>query len=166
MPKASIPFSAFVEAAGVEHTDFINSFHEYMTEQDCKAEIKEAANGYVVSYVHKPSKRTVANYVFRKEGLIMRMYADNVASYMEILEKWPDSMKEKVQKAGTCKRTLNPEECNARCIGSFDFILDGERRQPCRYNGLMFVLNDETKPYVRGMMEREIEARKNGLTEK
>ena len=163
MPKETIPFSAFVEAAGTAHTDFINSLHEFMTENNCKTEIKEAANGHVVSYVHKPSKRTVANYVFRKKGLMMRIYADNVPSYEEALANWPESMKAAVKKAGPCKRFLNPTECNSRCPLGFDFILDGERQQKCRYGGFMFFLDDETKPFLKEMTEREMRAR--GLTQ-
>jgi hypothetical protein len=159
MPKTTIPFSAFVEAAGPEHADFIHALHDYMTEQDCKMELKEAANGYVVSYVHKPSNRTAANYVFRKKGPMMRIYADNVPSYIEILADWPASMKDAVKKAGPCKRLLNPEDCNSRCPMGYDFVLDGQQQQKCRYGGFMFFLDDETKPHLRNMMEREMQER-------
>ena len=159
MPKTTIPFSAFTEAAGSEHADFIHALHDYMTEHDCTTEIKEAASGYVVSYTHKPSKRTVANYVFRKDGLVIRIYADHVAAYVKLLENLPDCMKDTMKKSGTCKRFVNPEACNARCLKGFDYILDGERRQPCRYAGFMFLLDDETKPYVREIMEGEMQAR-------
>lgn len=160
MSKTTIPFSAFVEAAGPEHADFIHSLHEYMLENDCKTELKEAANGYVVSYMHKPSKRTVANYVFRKKGPMIRIYADNVPSYMEILANWPETMKAAIKKAGPCKRLINPEACNARCLKGFDFILDGERQQKCRLSGFMFFLDPETKPHLQEMMELEMRARK------
>ena len=160
MPKTTIPFCAFVEAAGAPHTDFINSLHEYMLENDCKTEIKEAASGYVVSYIHKPSKRTVANYVFRRQGLMIRIYADNVPAYMEMLANWPDAMKDAIKKAGICKRLFDPEACNARCLKGFDFILDGERQQPCRYVGFMFFLDDETKPHLKELIVQEMETRK------
>jgi len=159
MPKVVIPFSSFIEAAGLEHIDFINSLHEYMEENGCKTEIKDAANGYVVSYIHKPSKRTVFNYVFRKEGLLMRIYADNIPSYGEMLENWPDSMKDTVKKAGVCTRLLDPEKCNSRCLGGFDFVLDGEQQQKCRYGGFMILLSDETKPCLKKMIECEMQTR-------
>jgi len=159
MPKETIPFSAFVEAAGDEHTAFVNSMHEYMLENDCKVEIKEAANGYVVSYKHIPSKRTVLNYVFRKAGLMMRIYADNVSAYMEKLADWPEAMKSTAKKAGDCTRMFDPTACNSRCIGGFDFVIDGERQQKCRYSGFMFYLNDESKPHLREMTECEMRVR-------
>ena len=159
MSKTTIPFETFVEAAGLEHTDFINSLHENLVNANCKAEIKEAASGYVVSYIHIPSKRTVINYVFRKKGIMIRIYADNVSHYMEILETWPNSMKDFIKKAGPCKRLLNPDDCNSRCLMGFDFILDGERQQKCRNSGFMFFLDDETKPYVNDMVLREMQLR-------
>jgi len=100
MPKTIIPFEAFVESAGIEHTNFINSLHEHLVNANCKAEIKEAASGYVVSYIHTPTKRTVINYVFRKKWLMIRIYADNVLHYMEIFETWPNTMKDLIKKSG------------------------------------------------------------------
>ena len=160
MPKTNITFGDFKEAAEQEHVDFITALHHLMIENECIAEIKEAASGYVVSYIHNPSKRTVANYVFRKKGLMMRIYADNVPSYMEILAKWPVAMKETIKKSGECKRLINPEACNGRCLMGFDFILDSERQQKCRNGGFIFFLNEETKPHVKKMIECEMLIRK------
>jgi len=106
MPKIIIPFTAFLESAGTEHISFINNLHEYLSENKCSVEIKEAKNGYVVSYKHKPSKRVVVNYVFRKKGLMMRIYADNILTYSDVLTKCPDSMKKEIKKAGVCKRLV------------------------------------------------------------
>ena len=146
--------------AGAEHEYFINQLHAYLQKNDCVEKIKEAANGYVVSYVHKPTARTVANYVFRKKMPMLRIYADNILSYIDIVS-WPDTMKETIRNGGNCSRLINPTACNSRCLKGFDFILDGERQQKCRCNSsFTFFLNDETKPYLSEIMEYEIQARK------
>ena len=160
MSKANIPFGDFVQAAGDKHFNFITTLHNFMAENECTVDIKQAASGHVVSYIHTPSKRTVANYVFRKKGLMIRIYADNIASYMEILSSWPVAMKDTIKKAGVCKRFINPEACNGRCLMGFDFILDGERQQKCRNSGFMFLLDEETKSHVKKMIEREVLIRK------
>lgn len=160
MAKQLIPFSSFVDLAGIEHTEYIDWLDQFMTQNDYTSTIKESASGYVVSYVHKETKRTVANYVFRKKGLMLRVYADYIANYMNILDKWPAAMKNTIKKAGPCKRLLNPDACNPRCRMGFDFILEGERQQKCRNNGFMFLLDDETKPYLKELIEHEIQARK------
>jgi len=160
MPKEIIPFSDFLIAVGAPHQEFIQQLHKYLTENACVTEIKEAANGYVVSYVHKPTKRTVANYVFRKKAPMLRVYADHVLSYTDHLTHWPESMKDTIRKGGTCKQLLDPTTCNIRCLGGFDFLLDGERQQKCRYHtAFTFLLTDEAKPHLLEIMKREIEAR-------
>ena len=160
MQKQVIPFSDFMIAAGAEHEDFINQLHDFLQKNDCIAKIREAANGYVVSYVHKPTTRTVANYVFRKKMPMLRVYADNVHSYIDIVNNLPDAMKDTIKKGGPCSRLINPSACNSRCLNGYDFILDGERQQKCRcHMSFTFFLDNETKPYLREIMEREMQAR-------
>jgi len=160
MPKQTIPFSDFLAAAGDQHAEFIYQLHAYLQENGCTTEIKEAASGYVVSYMHKPTKRTVANYVFRKKAPQLRVYADHVLSYADTLAAWPESMKNTIRKGGTCKRLIDPAACNGRCLLGFDFILDGERQQKCRYHtSFTFPLDEETKPYLFEIMQHELEAR-------
>lgn len=160
MSKQIIPFNNFVDAVGSEHTEFVNNLHSFLTEHDCIVNIKEAKSGYVVSYIYTPTKQTIANYVFRKKGPMLRIYADKLPSYMGILDGWPDIMKETIRKAGPCKRLLNPAACNPRCPMGFDFVLEGERQQKCRNSAFMFFLIEDTKPYLREMVEQELFARK------
>jgi len=161
MPVMSaIPFSDFLAAAGASHEAFIGQLHAYLQENGCTWKIKEAANGYVVSYVHKPTKRTVANYVFRNKMPMLRVYADNIHSYEDKIALWPDTMKDAIRKGGNCSRLVDPAACNSRCLKGFDFMLDGERQRKCRcHMGFTFLLDDETKPYLLDVMEREIGAR-------
>jgi len=160
MSKQVIPFSDFLACAGAEHEAFINQLHTYLQENDCIWKIREAANGHVVAYIHKPTKRTVANYVFRKKMPMLRVYADNVLSYEDKVAEWPDVMKEAIKKGGNCSRLSDPNACNSRCLKGFDFILDGQRQQKCRcHMSFTFFLDEETKPYLLDVMEREIKAR-------
>ena len=161
MTKSTIPFRDFLIAAGASHETFINQLHAYLQENDCVWKIREAANGYVVAYIHKPTKRTVANYVFRNKMPMLRVYADNVLSYEDNISKWPDSMKDAIRKGGNCSRLVDPTACNSRCLKGFDFILDGERQQKCRcHMSFTFFLNDEANPHLLEIMEHEIQARK------
>ena len=160
MPKTTIPFSDFLMAAGTEHEAFISRLHDYLQENNCNWKIREAANGYVVSYVHKPTKRTVANYVFRKKMPMLRLYPDHILSYENILLKLPDVMKDAILKGGNCARLANPDACNSRCLKGFDFIFDGEHQQKCRcHMSFTFFLDDEINPYLFEMMEHEMRVR-------
>jgi len=161
MSGQTISFTDFLSTTGAEHEDFIKKLHTYLQKNDCTWKIKEAANGYVVSYIHKPSKKTVANYVFRNKKPMLRVYADNVNSYTNAIAKWPKSMKDTIKSGGNCSRLINPTACNSRCQQGFDFILDGEHQQKCRcHMSFTFFLDNETKPYLLEVMEYEIEARK------
>ena len=161
MPKQVISFSDFLVATGAPHEAFINQLHDYLQENSCVWKIREAANGYVVSYVHKPTNRTVANYVFRKKLPMLRVYADNIDSYEDKVSQWPDAMKDTIRKGGNCSRLVDPTACNSRCLKGFDFILDGERQQKCRcHMSFTFFLNEETKPFLLEIMEHEIQIRK------
>lgn len=159
MAKQTIPFEDFVQAAGAQHEEFITHLHDYLLENQCEYKIQQAKSGYVVSYIYQPDKRTVANYVFRKKGVMLRIYADSVSRYMEMLNQWPASMKATIEKAGPCKRMLAPDACNPRCSMGFDFVMDGVRHQKCRNGGFFFLVEDETKPHLRAMMEQEIKFR-------
>jgi len=159
--NTTIPFSDFLASAGAEHEEFIHQLHSYLQKNDCTAKIKTAASGYVVSYLHHPSKRTVMNYVFRKQMPMLRVYADHASSYANILAHWPNAMKDTIKKGGNCARLSDPTACNSRCLQGFDFMLDGERQQKCRcHMALTFPLNNETKPHLTDIMHREMLARK------
>ena len=81
--------------------------------------------------------------------------------YADILTEWPDSMKKTVRKGGNCSRLIDPTIYNSRCLKGFDFILDGEHQQKCRYHmSFTFFLSEETKPYLSEIMKREIQVRK------
>ena len=161
MPKQAISFDDFLLAAGAEHKIFINKLHVFLQENDCTWKIREAANGYVVSYVHKPTKRTVANFLFRKKMLMLRAYADNTLSYMDFMAQLPNAMKDTIREGGNCSRLVDPAACNSRCLKGFDFILDGERLQKCRcHMSFTFFLSDEAKPHLLRIMEYELQARK------
>jgi len=165
MSKQAIAFSDFLKAAGGQHEEFIYRLHQYLEDRHCMFKIKTAANGYVVSYVHKPSKRTVANYIFRKQLPMLRLYADNVSLYPEVIAQLPEDMKNSIKAGGNCARLLDPNACNSRCLLGYDFMLDGERQTKCRcHNSFAFFLSDETKPYLWELMEREMQARTSVLT--
>ena len=161
MPKQPISFDDFLLTAGAEHKIFINKLHAYLQESDCTWKIREAANGYVVSYVHKPTKRTVANFLFRKKMPMFRVYADNTLSYADFMKQLPNAMKDAIRDGGNCSRLVDPNTCNSRCLKGFDFILDGECLQKCRcHMSFTFLLDDETKPHLLQIMEYEMQARK------
>ena len=99
------------------------------------------------------------NYVFRKSGLLVRIYANEIRHYMDVLAQLPVGMTETIKRAGDCKRLLNPDDCNPKCSMGYDFIMDGERHQKCRNNAFMFLVDDQSKPYIKAILLHELNQR-------
>lgn len=138
-------------------TEFVTALHHKLTEDGCTIEVKEAKSGYVVSYLY--NKKAIANYVFRKKGIIARIYGNHIDDYMELLDTLPDRMMKIIQDAQVCKRLINPDDCNPKCAMGYDFILHGQRHPKCRNNAFMFLLCEENNPFIKTFLMSELAAR-------
>lgn len=158
MEKTNTQYIEFIEMVGPEKRDFTNKLHDIFVEEGCKVTIKPSKTGYVVSYVHPATKKTVANFAFRKRGIFIRIYADNVAAYESMLNDVSKEMKTSIKKASACKRLLNPDACNSKCAKGFEFFMDGEAQQKCRYGAFLFFLDSENNPYIEEFVKNELAA--------
>lgn len=149
-------FQDFLSSVDEDNQAFVSNLHDELTQLGCKTGVKLAKSGYVVSY--SLNKKTIANYVFRKKGLIVRIYAGHIAWYMEVLDALPDSMVRSIQEASVCKRLVDPASCNQTCSMGYEFVLKGQRLQRCRNNAFMFLLDEESRPHVRSLLLHEVMA--------
>lgn len=153
MAENELSFEGFLQDVDPVYRPFTVQTHERLTGGGCKLKLQLAKSGYVVSYTHGKSKRTLINFVFRKGGLVARIYGDNINSYEDILASLPESMSKAIQKSPVCKL------CNARCPKGYSFSLDGERLQKCRYSCFMFAVDGESIPFITDFIDREAAAR-------
>lgn len=153
-------FQDFLASVDGENQTFVSELHDELTALGCSIDVKSAKSGYVVSY--SLNKKTIANYVFRKKGLIDRIYTGHIAQYMELLDTLPNGMVRSIQEAPVCKRLVNSAACNQKCSMGYDFILKDERLQKCRNNAFMFLLNDESRPYVKSLLLNEVKIAAHG----
>jgi len=158
MLENELSFDGFVCDVDPRYHGFVRETHEFMLRNGCKLKLSTAKNGYVVSYSHIKGKRAVLNFVFRKIGLIARIYGDNVGQYVGFLESLPDKMKESIEEAPLCKRFEDPPRCNSKC-GGYVFSLGGSQHQKCRYSCFMFVVDDESIPLIGAFLENELKMR-------
>lgn len=150
-------FEDFIAAVDGNCTAFVQALHGDFMEYGCKLEVKSTKSGFLVSYLL--DKKSVANFVFRKKGLLIRIYANQVGGYMAFLETLPDAMVKAIQDAPVCKRLLDPEACNPKCAMGYDFLLRGERHQKCRSSAFMFLVCGENAPFIRTFIQNELQAR-------
>lgn len=146
----------FLETVNPQQHSFVIEIHDYLVEHGCKQIIKEAKSGYVVSYVACNTKHTVATFVMRKSGLMIRIFADHIQTYQNIVESFPQKLKEKIKKASDCKRLLNPEDCNPKCKQGYTFDILQQQVQKCRFMAFMFNLSEENNPFIKQLLVNEL----------
>lgn len=157
MANQKLGFEEFMKAVDSSNKAFVTNLHQEFLTYGCHIQVKEAKSGYVVSYLL--DKKAVANFVFRKTGLIIRIYANHINKYMEFLETLPSSMRKSIQTSSICKRLVNPNDCNSKCAMGYDFLLGGVRLQKCRNNAFMFLLCDENNDFIKLFLHKELSMR-------
>ncbi|MCL2372450.1 MAG: hypothetical protein FWC78_03510 [Defluviitaleaceae bacterium] len=161
MPAEKITFEEFFESVDDQNRSFVQNFHKYMMENGCKVAFELKKNGYLASYKYGKPIRTVMNFVFRKEGMLARIYGEHISKYPAFLESLPQQMLQHLSSAGDCKR-LTSNTCSPKCIG-YDFKIFNQHYQKCRYNCFEFLMTNESRPSIQQFVEHELDARMAGL---
>lgn len=159
MEKQALTYDTFLLDVSPLQRPFVDQIHALLTGSGCNVEVAQAKSGYVVSYQYDAKKHVLANYVFRKKGLIIRIYGDNVGTYQALLETFPEVMKKAIAKASICRRLHDPTKCNARCPMGNVFTLDGEEHKKCRYNNFLLFVDEESTPHILQFLQQEMDAR-------
>lgn len=160
MEKKELQFEDFIKDVNPEYHEFVTQINTSLHEKGCSRKIDVAKSGYLVSYSDK-NKRVILNFVFRKSGLIARIYGDAVNTYLDFMETLPDGMAKAIEKAPVCKRLIDITKCNSKCRMGYDFTLKGNRHQKCQYNCFMFSVNHENNPFIMTFLENELNVRMN-----
>jgi len=159
MAKEELTFDLFLSDIPMDSAPAVTQIHKALTDNGCQVKLQAAKSGHVVSYTDPKTKKTVANFVARKKGPMLRLYGDNFQQYFDVIEALPDSMKGVIEKASSCKRLLDPTKCNSRCTMGFEFTLNGTLHKKCRYNCFMFLVDGDSKDYIEKLVTREMQCR-------
>lgn len=157
MSKEKITFNQFLEAVEATHQTFIESLHNYLLEQGCKVTFEEKKSGYLASFKYGKPPKSVLNFLFRKNGMLIRIYGENVNKYEDFLNTLPGEMVESIAKSGDCKRITN-NTCSPKCTG-YDFMIDDNRFQKCRYNCFELLVSEQNNPYIESFIKHELTER-------
>ena len=158
----TISFEDFLGDVPVQYKAFVSAAHGLLAADGYRIKIESKASGLFVSYAHPKTKRSILNFFFRKKGFFARMYADNLGRYTEFLSNLPENMEKEIAKASVCKRMLNPQDCNPKCIMGYDFHIRETHYQKCRYNCFQFAVNEESAGVLSAFIQNEIEGRSQG----
>ena len=158
MAKDKITFEQFLETVDAKDRPFIQSLHSDMLDEGCKVEFEEKKSGMLASYKCGKKKKSVVNLVFRKKGMLVRIYGKHAGEYEGFLNTLPPNMVEAIQTAGECKR-LTQNKCSTKCVG-YEFTIGDEHFQKCKYNCFEFWVTEENHPFIRAFIGHELDARK------
>ena len=86
----------------------------------------------------------------------LRIYPKYIQEYQSFLDTLPEKVKKEIKKASVCKRLINPDDCNPKCVMGYTFTLDGEHYQKCRYMAFQPTLSEENNPYIMQFLEKEL----------
>jgi hypothetical protein len=148
-----INFEQFLEATDTSRQVFTQNIHNYLLNNDCKVTFQEKKSGLLASYKHTKSKKAIVNLLFRKKGMFIRIYGENAYQYLDFLNTLPEEMVQSIADATVCKRLVY-NECSPKCSG-YDVTIGGERFQKCRYSGFLFLITNESIPFIKSFVENE-----------
>lgn len=155
MDNQTLRFDDFLESVDVPYRESIHGIHAFLLDDGYKLKLQTAkSGGYVVSYQGGKSKRVILNFVFRKTGLVARIYGDHVGRYVDFLHTLPETMVQTIEKSSSACRA-----CNSRCPKGYVFAIREKQYNQCRYNCFMFPVNTESIPYIRTFLNNEIRER-------
>lgn len=157
MAAEKITFEQFFQHVEDKNQGFIQELHDYLVEIGCKESFEEKKSGMLASYKHKKLKRVIINMIFRKHGMLIRVYGENAFKYQDFLDIMPDNMIESVDKSGDCT-WLTQKKCSPKC-GGYDFHIKGQHFQKCKYNCFEFLIIDENKAFIRDFIDNELRER-------
>ncbi|MBS5084338.1 MAG: hypothetical protein KH031_29825 [Clostridiales bacterium] len=159
MAKEKASFKEFLSAVAPEHQAFVEKLNNKLIEQGCTLVIKEVKSGYAASY--QLAKKTVMNWVFRKAGVLARIYGDNIGKYEDIIASLPADMQKKMTTSRDCKRLFDPNACSNTCVKGFIYTLNGNTYKKCRNDGMFFLLTNETAEHIASLICSEVTVRQS-----
>jgi len=159
MAKEKASFNDFLSGVAPEHQEFVEELNNRLIEQGCDLVIKEAKSGYVATY--QINKKTVMNWVFRKSGILARIYGDNAGKYEDVIASLPVDMQKKMTASRDCKRLIDPNACSDTCVKGFIYTLNGNIHKKCRNDGMFFPLTPETAEHIAALVCAEVAVRKS-----
>ena len=157
MTQEKITFEQFLKTVESYHQPFIQDLHDYLIDSGCAVSFEQKKSGLLASYKIGKPKKALLNFVFRKAGMLVRIYGENAGTYLDFLNTLPSGMVESIASSGDCKRLISGG-CSPKCSG-YDVTVNGERYQKCKYNAFEFLVTDENNPYIKSFIENEIKER-------
>jgi len=159
MAKEKITLEQFMESVDANNKTFVQELHKYLMDSGCNVAFEEKKNGYLASYKYGKPPKAVMNFLFRKQGMLTRIYGERISGYPNFLNALPAEMVNSIESAGVCKQLVH-NTCSPKCTG-YDFMIGDEHFQKCRYNCFEFLMIEKSRHYIQKFVEHELTERQN-----
>ncbi len=159
MAKDTVTYEDFLNDVPLPYRAFVEQVNSSLLDAGYKSTFENKASGYLASYKHGKNRLAILNFVFRKKGMMARVYANHCDEYADYVATLPPALERVVAKASDCKRLLNPSDCSPTCSMGYRFSVGDNEYRKCRYNCFFFLVDDESVPVIAGLVERERVAR-------
>jgi len=150
-------YQDFIMSLNAEQLAFVEDLNKYLMDSSCKATFEEKKSGMIASYKFGKPPKALIYMFFKKNGMLVRIYGENLDNYRDFLNTLPSQMVAEIDGASACKRLVS-NGCSPKCTG-YDFTIDAKHFQKCRYNCFEFLFTNETAPYIRVFVQKELSAR-------
>ena len=157
MAQEKISFEKFMESVDVNNRPFIQDLHDYLMNNGCKVTFEEKKSGFLASYKFGKPQKSIVNFLFRKQEMLVRIYGENANKFSDFLSAMPDGMTQSIKDAGICKRLVN-NTCSPKCTG-YDFMIGSEHFQKCKFNCFEFLVSSENNSFIKSFVENELKER-------
>jgi len=152
-------FLTFLSDAASDCVDFFLNIHGKLTQMGCKVKMTSTkAHPYQLAYTMPNSRKGILNFYLRKKGLRMRITVVNADNHAHWLNSLPAHMVNQISKKNTCVKLTENCECLDTCMG-FDFYINENHFQKCRFYCFQFDVDAESMPYFYALLEGELMAR-------
>ena len=146
----------FYKKVDSKNRDFTKAVNDRLTGLNCISKIENMPPDVLVAYETANTHRCILNFFFHDKELYARLYPEKIGEYEFLLNNLPESMIHEIDKASVCKRMLNPNACNSKCLMGYDFHIKETHYQKCRYNCFQFLVTKESKPVLNEWIFHEL----------
>lgn len=145
-------FDDFLKTVEPQHKGFAENTHKELIANGYKAIIESKATGFFIGYKHPKTKRSLLNFLFRKKGLLVRIYP---ASRTPIISnEITEEMIQEIDKNPNCKK------CSEKCPKGYKFTIGGQAYDKCWYGAFLFTITEKSKPIIEKWVKTEIKENK------
>lgn len=166
MEKIKYHFEDFLAMVSDSDKNFVTKVHDRLMQENNKIKIVPKGRKVIqltVTYSEQKTRRNMAKLLFSKGELSIHIYTKNYDKYLDVLSGLPKKMITQMEETNNCKN-LTKQESNekgcswADCSG-YGFYIGKTHYQKCRYDCFKFAVEDESMPFLHGIIESEIKAR-------